>query len=78
MLGILPYNDEPYLTRLRNIGNNPFRISLHLHNNQKSYNIDKKVCFNTVTRAQDVIQNNSLCPPSKHLSSYSLNLWSRL
>ena len=29
MLGILLYNDEPYLSRLRSIGENPFRIGLH-------------------------------------------------
>ena len=38
----------------------------------------KNVCFNIATRAQDVIQNNSHGPLSKHLSSYSLNLCSRL
>ena len=32
-LGILLYNDGPLLSRLKSIWKNPFRISLHKHNN---------------------------------------------
>ena len=45
---------------------------------KKSYNFDNNVCFNSTTRSQDIIQNSSLGPLSVHLSSYSLNLCSRL
>ena len=77
-LGILLYNDEPYLSRLSVLGKIHSASACINTIIKRSYNFDINTCFNITTRTQDKIQNNSLGPLSMHLSFFSLNLCSRL